>query len=165
MLASGYQAYRLAGLPLFPVGYLGIYWLAVRIAKGATSDPRATMTLMKHFVWSLLPIALAYHATHYFSFLVYQLRALPDLVTQALGNVSQPFGLSSREAIPMGIIWHVQVGTLLTGHMIGVWLAHQQAVRIFSDRAKAATSQIPIMTLMLSYTILGLWVISLPLGI
>jgi hypothetical protein len=62
------------------------------------------------------------------------------------------------------MIWHIQVAVILIGHLAGVWLAHQTAVRTFTTRRQVNFSQLPLLFLMILYTVAGLWIISLPLG-
>jgi hypothetical protein len=43
-------------------------------------------------------------------------------------------------------------------------LAHVMALRVFPSQRQVIISQIPMLVLMVAYTCLGLWVLSLPLG-
>jgi hypothetical protein len=63
----------------------------------------------------------------------------------------------------MGIVWHTQVAVLLGGHIASIYLAHVIAMRTFSNR-RSVISQFPMLILMVAYTIVGLWILSLPLG-
>jgi hypothetical protein len=49
--------------------------------------------------------------------------------------------------------------------VLSVWLAHRVALRLFPSRRDAVISQVPMLVLMMAYTILGLWVISLPFAL
>jgi hypothetical protein len=61
-------------------------------------------------------------------------------------------------------VWHVQVGLILVGHIVSVYLAHVEALRIFPSSRKAAVSQLPMLVLMMVFTTLGLWILSLPIS-
>ena len=63
----------------------------------------------------------------------------------------------------MGVIWHTEVALILLGHMISVCLAHAIALRVFPSRRQSVISQVPMLCLMMAYTVIGLWVLSLPL--
>ena len=54
---------------------------------------------------------------------------------------------------------------LLVGHIAGVYLAHVAALRVFTSRQLGIVSQLPMLFLMVGYTCLGLWILSLPLGV
>jgi hypothetical protein len=65
----------------------------------------------------------------------------------------------------MAFVWHTEVALILIGHVISVYLAHRVALRLFSSRREAMVSQLPMLMLMVAYTVLGLWVISLPFAL
>jgi hypothetical protein len=52
----------------------------------------------------------------------------------------------------------------LFGHIISVYVAHLEALRLFPTNRKAALSQIPILFLMVLFTTVGLWILSLPIA-
>ena len=49
----------------------------------------------------------------------------------------------------------VQAGAIVLGHVLGVVVAHERAIRILPHR-KAVVGQIPLMVLMIGYTVGGL---------
>lgn len=50
---------------------------------------------------------------------------------------------------------------VLLGHVVSVVLAHYEALRVFPGRGWALLSQLPLMILMITYTMLGLWILTL----
>jgi hypothetical protein len=46
-----------------------------------------------------------------------------------------------------------------------VYLSHWIALRVFASRRAALASQVPMLLLMVAYTVVGLWVISQPLAL
>jgi hypothetical protein len=54
-------------------------------------------------------------------------------------------------AISTDSIARVQVNAIIFGHILGVVLAHDQALR--AQRHAAATSQLPLVMLMIAYTV------------
>ena len=70
---------------------------------------------------------------------------------------------SARPLLPIGVVWHTQVAVLLVGHMVSVYLMHKVAMHTFNTWRRVMVSQMPLLLLMLSYTMLGLWILSLPL--
>ena len=91
---------------------------------------------------------------------------LPSVFTDPFGFGWNLFGVEPNKPsyIEMGVVWHTQVALILAGHMISVYLAHAVALRIFATRKQAIMSQIPMLLLMVAYTAIGLFVLSLPLG-
>jgi hypothetical protein len=118
------------------------------------------------FMPSLVPIALVYHATHYYTVMTVELRKMVPLAADPLGLGWELFSApAARPAIlDMGFIWHTQVALMLAGHVAAVYLAHVAALRLFPSQRLGVVSQIPMVVLMVAYTCIGLWVLSLPLG-
>ena len=65
----------------------------------------------------------------------------------------------------MATVWHTEVALILIGHVVSVYLAHRVALRLFASRREAMISQLPMLLLMVAYTVIGLWVISLPFAL
>lgn len=101
------------------------------------------------FAHSLVPIALGYLIAHYFSLLVVE---GPRTVSMALGtdNASEPLS-----PLGPGGLAALQVIAVVTGHVLGVVAAHDRSVRLFPP-AKAVAGQLPLLALMITYTIGGL---------
>jgi hypothetical protein len=59
--------------------------------------------------------------------------------------------------------WTVAVIAVVSGHVLACWLAHATALRVFADRRAALMSQLPILVLMVGYTMLSLWILSQPI--
>ncbi len=111
------------------------------------------------FAATVLPIALGYTVAHYFS-----LFALDGQTTWILA--SNPFGTAGVDlfgtygnvvdlrAVSADLIAYVQVGAVVTGHVLGVTLAHEQALRV-APRAPAS-DQLPLVVVMVLFTVGGL---------
>lgn len=152
----------MAGLTIV---FIAAVWLGERLV-GSHHWRRAAGTL----VWSIVPIALAYHFAHYLTvFLVdgqYALVALSDPF--ALGwNLFGMAGLHVEAGIVLGHeaawwIWNAQALAIVAGHVLAVVLAHLLAQRLHTDSAAAMRSQLPLAALMVFYTVFGLWLLSTP---
>ena len=159
--------YQSGALLLSPLVYLVIYALFLFIAKVLIRPSLSLKALLTWFAYSLLPIVIAYHFTHYYTLLQIQ-------GPQTLRLASDPFGFgwdlfgTAKMAInivpDMGVVWHSQVLVIVAGHIASVYLAHVQAMALFQDRRAAIISQLPILVLMVVFTTLGLWILSLPLN-
>ena len=60
-------------------------------------------------------------------------------------------------------VWYTSVVAIVVGHIIAVWLAHVMALRTFGDNRAALRSQIPMLLLMVAYTMLSLWILAQPI--
>ena len=57
-------------------------------------------------------------------------------------------------------IWYVQVAALVIGHVCGLILAHDRAVAMYRSPRHATRSQYWMLAVMVSFTSLGLWLLS-----
>ena len=51
----------------------------------------------------------------------------------------------------------------MAGHVVAVYLAHLISLRYFGSAGKALRSQLPMLALMILYTISSLWILSQPI--
>lgn len=120
--------------------------------------------LARRFAHSLIPIALAYVAAHYFSLLVYQGQAMASLMSDPLGDGSNIFGTAAAtidySVISATGIWYVQVAALVLGHAAGLTLAHDRALAVYRRVRDATRSQYWMLAVMVGFTSLGLWLLS-----
>ncbi|MFE3560085.1 hypothetical protein ACFXKW_35285 [Streptomyces sp. NPDC059193] len=116
---------------------------ATRLVSGPHPGP------LTAFAHSLVPIALGYLVAHYFSLLVTE---GPRTVSMALGTDNAP---EPSSPLGPGGLAALQVIAVVTGHVLGVVAAHDRSVRLFPP-AKAVAGQLPLLALMITYTIGGL---------
>lgn len=159
--------WQLAWLWLSPLVYLLIYGLFIWLTRLAAGDGPSVRTLACRFTLSLLPIALVYHITHYYTLLQTQGIKILALASDPFGRDWNLFGTADwfqRTIVPdAGTVWHVQVGLIVFGHVVGVYLAHLEALRVFPGQRQAVASQVPMLVLMVLFTTAGLWILSLPI--
>ncbi|MEU9235876.1 hypothetical protein [Streptomyces subrutilus] len=116
---------------------------ATRLVSGPHPRP------LTAFAHSLVPIALGYLVAHYFSLLVTE---GPRTVSMALGTDNAP---DPAPPLGPGGLAALQVIAVVTGHVLGVVAAHDRSVRLFPP-AKAVAGQLPLLALMITYTLGGL---------
>jgi hypothetical protein len=114
----------------------------------------------QQFVPTILPIAAAYEVAHNYTFVV---RNLAQLIAVAIHPVAPGVQLAS----PLGWLslpayWGSQIILIVLGHVIAVIAAHYVAVQQFETTAAARRSHLPLVILMVGYTVLSLWIISQP---
>ena len=61
------------------------------------------------------------------------------------------------------ITWLLAVAAIVVGHIISVFLAHTIALRTFKERGLALRSQLPMLALMVGYTMVSLWILAQPI--
>lgn len=147
------QLIHTAALAAFALGFLA----AFRLAAGSTGT---------RFVLTLVPIAVAYHLAHYFSLLVTAGQFVIPLASDPFGFGWDLFGTAGYK-VDLGIVspyvfWYGAVALIVLGHVIAVFLAHLEALRVFGNGRAALASQVPVVTLMVAYTMLSLWILAQP---
>jgi hypothetical protein len=120
--------------------------------------------LSHRFIHTLVPIAFAYVLAHYFSLLVWQGQAIGYLASNPLGTHSDLFGTAhwhiNYGVIGSTAIWYIQVAALVIGHVSGLVLAHDRALSMYRSPIDAVRSQYWMLAVMVTFTCLGLWLLS-----
>ncbi|HEX9585362.1 MAG TPA: hypothetical protein VGB36_12745 [Gammaproteobacteria bacterium] len=148
---------------LFFLVYLGVSWLA----KRASGSERPVTEIAGLFVFSLVPIAIAYHLAHYFSYLLVAGQLIIPLASDPFGIGWNRFGTTAY-AIDISIIgakfvWYTTVVAIVVGHVFAVGVAHFVALRVFETARAALRSQYPFLVLMVAYTMMSLWILAQPI--
>lgn len=165
------------GLPWFFVGTMGllglfgvflvVYYGFSYLTKTFSSDKSATLEVARRYIFSLLPIAIAYEVAHYVSILVIEGQRVMYLISDPFGAGWNIFGTADYEisytALNLKILWNVQVALIVVGHIVAVIIAHAIAERYFKDSRKALISQYPMLLLMIFYSCLSLWIMAQPI--
>ena len=141
----------------------GLYWLGTLGAKTVGGGYSARELRLK-FVHTLVPIAFAYVAAHYFTLLLFQGQALAFLASDPLGNGSDLFGTADRgidyTLIGSTATWYWQVAFVVGGHVMGLILAHDRALVMYEKPRLAVLSQCWMLLVMVLFTCLALWLLS-----
>lgn len=152
-------------LLIFPLVFAAAFLLCCRVTS--TLIPHTTTaTVAGHFVLTLLPIAIAYHLAHYIVYLLLAGQFIIPTLSDPFGFGWDLFGTASYKA-DIGLIgakfaWYTGVIAIVTGHMIAVYLAHRTAMHLFGGQARALRSELPMLALMVAYTMTSLWIIAQP---
>jgi hypothetical protein len=142
---------RTLGLLAAPILFASVFLLCSRMAA----------------VMCLVPIAIAYLVAHYLSFLATAGQYLVPLVSDPLGLGWNLFG-TAQHFVRMGIVdarwvWMVALGAIVAGHVAALYLGHLFAMRESSGRRAAVRGQLPMLALMVGYTMASLWIIAQPI--
>lgn len=146
------------------------YVLAVALGARLGRMRQRAGELVRLFALALVPIVCGYHFAHYLPvFLVdvqHALRAASDPFARGwdLFGTGDLHVITSflSDASRVYAIWHVQVALIVGAHVAGVVLSHALAARLGGTAARTALGQLPLLLLMVGYTLLGLWLLSTP---
>ena len=105
---------------------------------------------------TLLPIAGGYLLAHYLTEIVQGAIWLPGLLANPLDTAAPPL-----DWLPVSGLWYLSVGAIVVGHIVAVVLAHRIALR--DAPARPILAGLPLVALMVGYTVLSLWIIAAPI--
>ncbi len=119
------------------------------------------------YVYSLVPIAVAYQVAHYYTLLLVQGQAIIRHVSDPFGWGWDLFGTAgftiNAGVVGARFVWYSQVALIVAGHVFAVYLAHLISPRLLRDPKRALLSQIPMLVLMVLYTVSSLWILAQPI--
>ena len=151
----------IGGLALFVAAIMATYLAAVAAAERLGKVDRS---LIADFVLPLVPIAAAYLIAHYFTLFLIQGQFIVTLISDPFGKGWDLFGTSdfapNLAIVSPETTWYVQVAALVMGHVAGLAIAHDRAVAVFQGRRTALEAQLPMLGLMVLYTLGGMWLLT-----
>jgi hypothetical protein len=107
----------------------------------------------------LLPIAVGYQVAHYLTYLLvdgqYILVAISDPLQRGANLFGTAFFLPNASFLPPGLVWTVQLVSVVGGHMLGAWAGHVAGARA-ADR-DVRLRQVPLAVIMVFLTTVTLW--------
>ncbi len=154
-------------LVAFPVIFVGAYLLMCKISNRVSGEVGTTGETARAYIYSLIPIALAYNVAHFFSFLAIQGQLIVKLISDPFGFGWDLFGTANWDVqisiVSARLVWFVGVGAIVIGHVIAVYVAHVISMRRSGSRGAALRSQYPMVALMVGYTVVSLWIVAQPI--
>ena len=114
------------------------------------------------FGHTMLPIAFAYHITHYLTLLLFETQTFIYRLNDPIGTGLNLFNVREPEInyfVEPIIIWSIQVAVTLLGHMLSVVLAHDLAVKLFGHQQSDKTQYI-FLFITVALTLQALFVLS-----
>ena len=127
--------------------------------KDRTAKCRFTAARFAH---TLVPIAFAYAFAHYFTLILFEGQLLISSLSDPFGLGWDLFGTAGRMVdffLTPVAVWYVQVLAIVTGHVLGVVLAHDRALADYPAE-RAVRSQYAMLGLMVALTGLGLVILA-----
>jgi hypothetical protein len=142
-----------AGL-LLMIGIVAITFVGATMLAGQIGNQgrKPVPGLLAHTV---IPIVVGYVIAHYFSLLFFQGQQAIAMLSHPLGSSAGVSGAVNYGLITATGIALVQVVAVVVGHVLAVISAHDRSVALF-PRADAVVGQLPLMVLMVGYTVGGL---------
>ena len=141
-------------------------WVASAVSVRLAGQPlRSSVEFVSDIAPSLIPIAGGYVVAHYWSLWVYQGQYAWRLMADPLGTGANLLGTANLHPndllIQPTLVATVQAVSIIVGHLLGVLAAHERAITVL-DRRAAVIGQVPLMVVMIFYTVSGLTILFTP---
>lgn len=149
---------------LLGVALVGAFYTAGIAGARSVGGELGAERLRRGFVHTLVPIALAYVAAHYLTFLLFEGQAIGYLASDPIGQGWNLFG-TATSAIDYSLLsqngtWYLQVGFVVLGHVAALVLAHDRALSLYGQSRLAVRSQYWMLAIMVGFTSLALWLLA-----
>jgi len=109
----------------------------------------------------LLPVAVGYLIAHYLSTLLIDGQRIVIAISDPFQQGWDLFGTAFMQPqtgwLPTELLWTLQVGAVVVGHIVGAWAGHAAARRDVGAPGEPRPSQLPLAVLMVALTALTLW--------
>jgi hypothetical protein len=139
------------------------FWVFAYVA--ATLSQRSPRELAPVVSPSLIPIALAYLLAHNLTqiIVVAPLMITARDVADVTGQQFRDLYQQALSSVKPEIVWWIQVGAIVVGHVLAVIMAHARLSRVERDSNRAMRADLGWLTAMLIYTWTSLWVLAQPI--
>ncbi|MGQ0675526.1 MAG: hypothetical protein ACT4N4_05495, partial [Rhodospirillales bacterium] len=156
-----------AGLIAAWFGCAGAYMLTCRAMAACAGGQAAAIAIALRFVFTLVPIAIAYHLAHYLTYLLIQGQYVVPLISDPFGVNWNLFGTAGYR-VDVGIVgarfaWYTALVAIVAGHIVAVFLGHVGAIACFGAHRPALMSQGPLTALMVTFTVASLSIMAEPI--
>ena len=143
---------------------IGLYRFACYFALKVSNSDYSLDEVSLTFAHTMLPIAFAYHVTHYLSLLLFESQTFFYRLNDPIGTGADLFGIDDITVVyflsPVAL-WTIQVIITLLGHMLSVVLAHDLSVKLFGHE-KSDKTQYIFLFITVALTLQALFVLSVP---
>ncbi|UTF55315.1 hypothetical protein [Natronosalvus rutilus] len=134
-----------------------VYWTAAGLTRSRAETYLSRRYIAIRYAPPLLAIAAGYHFAHYIGFSISLWPALLEALSAPLNPGANPTQLALTS-------WfgYVEIAGILVGHVLAVWIAHAVSIELFPGKLQAIRSQYPFIVVMIVFTMISLYLVSLP---
>lgn len=165
VVVANYAFFEHILLYFSPFIFAAFYVIAIYAMRLLTRSAHRLEYLLRRFAFSLAPIAVAYGFAHYFTLLLNGVQHVYALLSDPFGRGWDVFGTAAYQ-VHIGLmsartVWEIQLSVIIIGHIVATYIAHRIAEREFEGKRALLLGQLPMLGLMVAYTVFGLWILSL----
>ena len=156
-----------AALVAAPLVFAAVYLTFSSGVRWLSGERSTVLVVARAFVFSLVPIALAYNLAHFITLLLIQGQLIIALTSDPFGYGWDLFGTTdyqiNGDVITAKSVWFISLSAIVLGHVVSVYLAHVIALRRARAAPNVLNGQLPMLALMVLYTASSLWIIAQPI--
>ena len=141
-------------------GFVAAFVAVSAVMASVAAERSAWRETALAFAPTVLPIAAAYEVADNYPFVIEnvgRLAAIGWSITLSPIEPIEPLGWLTLQAF-----WGSQVLLIVVGHVIAVVAAHHVAIGRYDTLTRARRTHLPLVLMMVGYTVLSLWIISRP---
>jgi hypothetical protein len=114
------------------------------------------------FALALVPVVAGFHLAAGLDHAMEDGQRLVRLLSDPFGLGWDLFFTRSRPIarLDLTVVWHAQIALVVAAHVVAVYVAHLRALVLYGSARVAVRSQLPMLALMVLYTVSGLWALS-----
>lgn len=144
------------------LGFIAVFLGMIGLTQWAANEPMAEWyAATVAFAPTILPIAVAYEIAHNYPFVLGNAGQLLAVLWPFFGVGHGPT-IDLLGWLTLPVFWWSQVILIVAGHIVAVVAAHYVALAQYETALQARRAHIPLIVLMVGYTVLSLWIISRP---
>lgn len=141
---------------------LAVYAVSSALVRLAAGPAHGAGAVAVAFVYSLFPLAVGFHLVHGLDHTLENFQLVVRLASDPLGAGWDVFGTRTMPVMrpAPSFVWLMQLAVIVVVHVAGIWIAHARALGLYPDRGAAIRSQVPMIGVMVLFTVAGLWILS-----
>ncbi len=140
--------------------FVGLYILVC----GLMSRGQTAFEAAREYAPTLIPIAAVYFVAHYFTYFLIAGQATLGTLVDPWGHSWNPWGIGEYPLrvgfLLPAAVWWTQVFLIVSGHVLAIVAAHRVALAQGFRPVRTLAYQLPLVGLMVGFTIAGLWVLA-----
>ncbi|MEF8800436.1 MAG: hypothetical protein V5A56_05335 [Halolamina sp.] len=136
--------------------FLAVFFITATLSDAFGGESKGPA---QAFAPTVIPIAAAYEFAHYYPFVAGTASRTIEMVGSLFGI---PMDVSVLGWLSIPAFWASQLALIVGGHVIAVVAAHGVALDRYRTKSAARRGHLPLVVLMIGYTVLSLWIVSRP---
>ena len=144
---------------------LGLYLLISKVSINLNGNKNDLKNAFVHYAYAFIPIGLTMHLAHNVFHLFAEGITIIPILSDPFGYGWNLFGTANLNMAPLLTIESmkmIQLSLVILGYFTAVYVAYRISLSIY-ERKVASRTFLPMMLLMIIFTIANLWILDIPM--